>query len=72
MGDMSKDEEIGFHKGSLATLINERKELMRMVAVVDQLIQAHAKALEDAGVKLQKAPAKEDMDEKLEKLLEES
>lgn len=65
---MADAEKMGFHKGSLATLINERKELTRMVTIVDQLIQAHAKALEEMGVKLQK---EENMDEKLEGILNE-
>lgn len=51
---MSKEELIGFHKGSLNTLANERNELAKMVGVVDQLIQAHVKALQDLGVDLQK------------------
>jgi len=51
---MSKDEQIGFHKGSLTTLANERQELIRIVQVVEQLMGMHAKALEDLGVKLEK------------------
>jgi len=51
---MSKEEEIGYHKGSLSTLVNERNELVKMVQIVDSLIQAHAKRLEELGVKLGK------------------
>ncbi|MBR9680205.1 MAG: hypothetical protein GOU98_00055 [Candidatus Altiarchaeota archaeon] len=71
--EMNKDETIGFHKGSLTTLLKERQELARMIQIVDQLITAHAKSLEQMGVKLDKAPAKkENMDEKLEDILDSS
>lgn len=55
---MSKEELIGFHKGSLNTLGNERNELAKMIGIVDQLIQAHVKALQDLGVDLQKEAKK--------------
>ena len=47
---MAKEEIIGFHKGAISTLIKERQELARMVAVVDQLLSMHLKALKDLGV----------------------
>lgn len=50
---MSKQEEIGYHKGALNTLVNERNELFRMVQIVDSLIQGHAKRLQELGVKIQ-------------------
>jgi len=50
---MSKDEMIGYHKGALNTLMNERNELIKMVQIVDQFIQGHVKALGELGVKLQ-------------------
>lgn len=50
---MSKEELIGFHKGALNTLGNERNELAKMVGVVDQLIQAHMKGLKDLGIDLE-------------------
>ncbi len=56
--NMSKEELIGFHKGSLNTLGNERNEMVKMVNVVDQLIQAHVKALKDLGVDLEKEAKK--------------
>ena len=59
-----KDEQIGFHKGSLTTLAKERQELVKMVNIVDQLIQAHMKALKDLGVDLEKE-AKSKLDDKL-------
>ena len=52
--DVSKDEQIGFHKGALSTLAKERQELMKLVSIVEQLMQMHVKALQDLGVDLQK------------------
>lgn len=48
-----KEEQIGFHKGSLATLAKEREELIRLVNVTEQLMKAHIKALKDLGVDLE-------------------
>jgi hypothetical protein len=48
----SKDEKIGFHKGSLATLTKEREEMMRILQIVEQLMQMHIKELKDLGVDL--------------------
>jgi hypothetical protein len=50
---MSKEEQIGFHKGSLATLAKEREEMVKIVQIVEQLMQAHIKALKDLGVDLE-------------------
>ena len=50
---MSKDEQIGFHKGSLATLAKEREEMSKIVGVVEQLMQMHLKALKDLGIDLE-------------------
>jgi len=47
-----KSERIGFHKGSLATLTKEREELMRILQIVEQLMQMHIKELKDLGVDL--------------------
>ncbi len=49
---VSKDELIGFHKGSINTLIAERNELIKMIQITEQLVNAHAKELEKLGVKL--------------------
>ena len=51
---MSKDEQIGFHKGSIATLAKEREELLKIVNIVEQLIQAHNESLKKLGVDLEK------------------
>lgn len=62
----SKDEQIGFHKGSLNTLVKERQELIRMVQIVESLIQAHVKGLKDLGVDLEKeASTKTALEEQL-------
>ncbi|MBT4538986.1 hypothetical protein HOI26_00755 [Candidatus Woesearchaeota archaeon] len=47
-------EKIGFHKGSLATLTKEREEFMRILQIVEQLMQMHIKELKDLGVDLMK------------------
>ena len=51
---MSREEEIGYHKGSVNTLLNERNEMIKMVQVVESLMQAHLKRLEELGVKIKK------------------
>ncbi len=53
-----KSEKIGFHKGSLATLTKEREEMLRILQIVEQLMQMHIKELKDLGVDLA-AQAKE-------------
>jgi len=50
----NKDEQIGFHKGSLSTLAKEREELARILQIVEQLMQMHIGALKELGVDLQK------------------
>jgi len=56
--NVSKDEQIGFHKGALATLAKEREEMAKIITICDQLMQMHIKALKDLGVDLE-AKAKE-------------
>ena len=51
--EMSKDEQIGFHKGSLSVLAKEREELLKIVNITEQLMQMHVKALKEQGVDLQ-------------------
>ena len=50
--ETSKLEMIGFHKGAITTLANERRELLTMAGTVDKLIAAHIKALQEMGVKI--------------------
>ena len=56
--EASQEEQIGFHKGSLTTLSKEREEMMRMLQIVEQLMQMHIKGLKDLGVDLEKAAKK--------------
>ncbi len=51
--DTSKEEQIGFHKGSLATLAKEREELLRIIQIVEQLMQMHIAELKKQGVDLE-------------------
>tara|TARA_Y100000296_G_C5079542_1_gene209203 strand:+ start:94 stop:333 length:240 start_codon:yes stop_codon:yes gene_type:complete len=54
----SKDEQIGFHKGALATLVKEREEMIKILQIVEQLMQMHVKGLKDLGVDLEAAAKK--------------
>lgn len=51
---ISREEEIGYHKGALTTLINERNELIKMAQIVESIMQGHIKRMEELGVKIQK------------------
>jgi len=55
--EMSKDEQIGFHKGSISVLLKEREEMMKIASITDQLIQMHSKALAGLGVQIDAPPA---------------
>ena len=54
----TSDEQIGFHKGALSTLAKEREEMMKILSIVEQLMQMHIKALKDMGVDLEEAAKK--------------
>jgi hypothetical protein len=54
-GNASNEEQIGFHKGALTTLAKEREEMMRILQIVEQLMQMHIKGLKELGVDLEKA-----------------
>ncbi|MFH1682215.1 MAG: hypothetical protein ABIA37_00310 [Candidatus Woesearchaeota archaeon] len=56
--EVSKDERIGFHKGALATLTKEREEMLRIIQIVEQLMQMHIQELKELGLDLA-AQAKE-------------
>lgn len=53
-GDVSKEEQIGFHKGALSTLAKEREEMLKILSIVEQLMQMHVSALKELGVDLEK------------------
>ncbi|MBI1969832.1 hypothetical protein HYS48_04005 [Candidatus Woesearchaeota archaeon] len=55
---VSKEEQIGFHKGALSTLAKERQEMIKILQIVEQLMQMHVKALQDLGVDLTKEAEK--------------
>ncbi len=50
---MSKETEIGFHQGTLNTLVAERNELFKMMQNIEMIMQAHLKRLEELGIKIQ-------------------
>ena len=56
--EMSKEQQIGFHKGSLTTLSKERAELSRILNIVEQLIQMHSQELKNLGVDIDEQPEK--------------
>ena len=47
---MTEDEEKGFHKGALNTLVAERGELAKMIGNVEAIMQAHISRLKELGV----------------------
>ncbi|MGM5483569.1 MAG: hypothetical protein ACQER9_01480 [Nanobdellota archaeon] len=51
--NVSKEEQIGFHKGCLSTLAKEREELSKMINNVEQILNAHIEALKELGVDIQ-------------------
>jgi len=40
-----KDQQIGYHKGSLECLLKERAELIKLVQIVSALVQMHTNNL---------------------------
>ncbi|MEM4756308.1 MAG: hypothetical protein QW594_04210 [Candidatus Woesearchaeota archaeon] len=58
MNKTTNDEKIGYHKGALSTLIKEREELLKIVNIVEQLMQVHIQELKALGIDLE-AIAKE-------------
>jgi len=61
---MSREEQIGFHKGALSTLAKEREEFLKTLSIVEQLMQMHLKALKDLGVDLSGQKQQEKKEEK--------
>ena len=50
----NKDEQVGFHKGALSTLVKERQEMLKILQIVEQLMQMHISALKELGIDLAK------------------
>jgi hypothetical protein len=67
MAGPSKEEQIGFHKGSLTTLAKERQEFIRLLQIVEQLMQMHVKALQELGVDLSKEQAQKPIEDILKR-----
>ena len=55
---MDEKERIGFHKGALDTLLKERAEFVRLLAIVEELIKAHVAGLKELGVDITKQSEK--------------
>lgn len=66
--EASQDEQIGFHKGALSTLAKERQEMVRILQIVEQLMQMHIKGLKDLGVDLEKEAKKAQKKAKAKKM----
>ena len=50
---VTKEEQIGIHKGALSVLAVEQQEFMKLLSIVQSQIEAHVKALKDLGVDLE-------------------
>ena len=61
---VSKEEQIGFHKGALTTLAKEREEMLKILSIVEQLMKMHIKSLQELGVDLQKESAEQPKESK--------
>lgn len=62
----SRDEQVGFHKGALSTLVKERQEMLKIQQIVEQLMQMHLAALKELGVDLAQEASKLDKGAKKE------
>jgi hypothetical protein len=49
---MSREEEIGYHKGAINTLVNERNEFLKLINIVETFLKGHMKRLEELGVNI--------------------
>ena len=59
VSELPREIEVGFHQGSLNTLINERRELVKLNQQLERVMQADIKRLEELGVKVQTKKAEE-------------
>jgi hypothetical protein len=44
------EEKVGRHKGAIETLMHEKKELSRLLQIVNKQMERHMKELEEEGV----------------------
>lgn len=49
-GNLYMSEKIGRHKGAVETLLHEKKELSRILNIVNSQLERHLQELEEAGV----------------------
>ncbi len=57
LAEMSKEEQIAFHKGCLSVLAKERQEFGRILSIVEQIMQMHLGELKKQGIDLTSAEA---------------
>lgn len=50
---VSKDEQVGIHKGALSVLALEQQEFLKVLQIIQQQIESHVKALKDLGIDLE-------------------
>lgn len=64
---VTKEEQIGMHKGALSVLVLEQQEFMKLLQVIQQQINAHVNELKNLGVDLEaeSKKAKTELDERL-------
>ncbi len=46
---MTEEQEIGFHKGAISTLMAEGNEIVKMIGNVEAIMQMHVKRLKELG-----------------------
>jgi len=51
---LTPEEEIGFHRGALSTLVAERNELIKMIGNVEAIMNAHIQRLNELDAKKEK------------------
>lgn len=61
---MANEEQIGFHKGAISTLVKERQEFVKTINIVDSLLAMHVEALKKLGVDVTKKPASSEQGKK--------
>ncbi|MBS3145286.1 hypothetical protein J4414_00590 [Candidatus Woesearchaeota archaeon] len=65
----NKDEQIGFHKGALTTLAKEKEEFLKVLSIIDSLMQMHLKGLKELGIDLEKEAKQAFKNKKLDNIV---
>ena len=47
---ITKEEQIGIHKGSISVLVQEQQEMLKLANLTQQLIQYHVEELKKLGI----------------------